>query len=583
MQKVAGKLIYSPSDLVNYLKSPFASWMDRLLVERPGAEKPDPDTEENRLIAAKGDDHERAWLAGLRTRGVDVVEIARKAERPDPDATRKALAGGRQVIFQAALAHGEFAGYADFLERSKGGAANEYDVVDTKLARTPKPYFILQLCAYAEMLEAMCGRRPRNIHVVLGDGKRKTYRTDDYFYAYRELKRRFLGHMASFDPERRPEPDPGDDHGRWESVVEAWVEKHDHLSRVATITRSQIRRLESAGIDTMAALADAPATRVPKLAEAQLDKLRAQARLQLASPDDGPPAYEILRIDPEEPRRGLALLPPPSAGDAWIDFEGFPLMEDGLEYLFGAVTAGGGTPDFHDWWAHDRAGEKKAFEGFVDFIHDRWRRDPSMHLFHYAAYEVTALRKLMGRHATREVEVDALLRAEVFVDLLPVVRQGIRVGTPRYSLKDVERLFRPRREGDVASGAESIVAYHAWRESGEPGDPAGSPRLRQIRDYNEEDCESTRLLTEWLWARQKEQGIAWLPAKHGTEDPAAASQVPEDDQEAAALAAELLAEIPSDPAMRARAADRWRVQEVLAQLLEFHRREQKPMFWAKYD
>ena len=58
MQKVAGKLIYSPSDLVNYLKSPFASWMDRLLVERPGAEKPDPDTEENRLIAAKGDDHD---------------------------------------------------------------------------------------------------------------------------------------------------------------------------------------------------------------------------------------------------------------------------------------------------------------------------------------------------------------------------------------------------------------------------------------------------------------------------------------------------------------------------------------------
>jgi uncharacterized protein len=580
MRKVDGKLVYSPSDLVTYLKSPFASWMDRLLVERPGVAEPDPDTEENRLIAAKGDEHERAFLGGLKNGGRDVVEIERRGDRPDLETTRKALAEGRQVIYQAALGHDGFAGYADFLERVEGGGPGEYDVVDTKLARNPKPYFLLQLCAYAEMLEAMTGARPQRIHVVLGGQDRKTYRTDDYFYAYREVKRQFLRMMVEFDPERRPEPEPGDDHGRWESRVEAWVEERDHVSRVASITRLQIRRLEDAGIRTMAGLAEAPA-RIPKIAELQLEKLRAQARLQRASRADAPPAYELLPVSQKEPRRGLALLPPPSAADAWVDFEGFPLVDDGLEYLFGAATAEGGRPWFHDWWAHDSAEEKKAFEGFVDFVYARWRRDPGMHLFHYGAYEVTALRKLMGRHATREVEIDALLRAEVFVDLLPVVRQGIRVGTPRYSLKDVERLFRPPRAGKVASGAESIVAYHAWMVSGEPRDWRESPRLRQIRDYNEEDCESTRLLTEWLRARQMEQRIGWIPPKRGDEDPLEASRIPEGDQEAVALAAELLGELPDEPATRG--SDRWRVQEVLAQVLGFHRREQKPMFWERYD
>ena len=51
-----------------------------------------------------------------------------------------------------------------------------------------------------------------------------------------------------------------------------------------------------------------------------------------------------------------------------------------------------------------------------------------MHVYHYAAYEPTALKRLMGEHATREDEVDELLRGEVFVDLYRVVRQGLRAG-----------------------------------------------------------------------------------------------------------------------------------------------------------
>ena len=65
-----------------------------------------------------------------------------------------------------------------------------------------------------------------------------------------------------------------------------------------------------------------------------------------------------------------------------------------------------------------------------------------MHVYHYAAYEITALKRLMGRYGTREDEIDDLLRRDVFVDLLtrrpqrhPHLAAGLRAegdrGLPR--------------------------------------------------------------------------------------------------------------------------------------------------------
>src|ERR1035441_472910 len=115
--------------------------------------------------------------------------------------------------------------------------------------------------------------------------------------------------------------------------------------------------------------------------------------------------------------------------------------------------------------AHDNKEEKTAFESFVDWAYARWKADPTMHIYHYAKYEVSALRRLMGRYGTREDEVDNLLRNEVFVDLYQVVRQGLRIGEPSYSIKDVEHLYREKRSGDVTAAGESIVYYANWIRS----------------------------------------------------------------------------------------------------------------------
>jgi len=96
------------------------------------------------------------------------------------------------------------------------------------------------------------------------------------------------------------------------------------------------------------------------------------------------PRYEILGCTGANGESlGLALLPPGNPADVFFDMEGYPLVPGGLEYLFGVYGLNGqsGSLEFRDWWAHDRAEEKIAFEGFLKWVFDRWKANPSMHIF----------------------------------------------------------------------------------------------------------------------------------------------------------------------------------------------------------
>ena len=245
-----------------------------------------------------------------------------------------------------------------------------------------------------------------------------------------------------------------------------------------------------------------------------------------------------------------------------------------LEYLFGAVCCEEDNCHFHDWWAHDQEQERVAFAQFIDWVHARWKHYPAMHIYHYASYEVAAMRRLMGKHATREREVDELLRNQVFVDLLTVVRQELVIGTTGYSLKDIECLYMEAREGGVTTAGGSVVAYHAWMESEESEDWRASPLLTDIRDYNRVDCESTWHLAEWLRAVQKKSRIKYLPISPPDE-----KKVNDEAHPSTLLAAKLLQQVNEGQVAEPERAE---IQRLLAYLLEYHWREAKPVFWAMF-
>ena len=583
MKKIADKIIYSPSDLIRYVASPFSSWMDRYYLENPGAVTPEEETEDQKLIAQTGDQHERAVLEEFKGSVAKIAEITKTDHVVARAETLAAIKARTPIIYQAALENDRFAGFADFLILD---ATGRYQIWDTKLAHSPKPYYAVQLCCYSEMFAATTGEpMPERFGIILGTKERVEFRVEDFIHYYRRVKASFLAMQDGFTGNMVdcPEPLPNADHGRWASHAEKFFINTDHLVQVAGITVGQIKKLKATDISTMARLAAFSGGPIPKLAADTLEKLVAQARLQCQTREDrakNPDAlarYEVLsQSGPNGESVGLAALPPDHPADVFFDMEGYPLILGGMEYLFGAcsINQKTGSLEFHDWWAHDRDEEKIAFEGFIDWVFKRWEENPGMHIYHYAAYEVNAVRRLSTRHDTRQDEVDDLLRNEVFVDLYQIVRHGLRIGEDNYSIKKVERLYRPQRSTEVATAAESIIQYANWMESGQPRDWTKSTILKDIRDYNEDDCKSTAELLQWLRKVATEKKIQTSRSGAAT---ALATVTPAAPKE---LPPEVVARLETIAKLR-KHSDPFSV--VLADLLDFHRREEKPMWWRMFD
>ena len=216
---------------------------------------------------------------------------------------------------------------------------------------------------------------------------------------------------------------------------------------------------------------------------------------------------------------------------------------------------------------------RPAFEEFIDWVIARWRAHPELHVYHYAHYEPTALKRLAGQHGTREEEVDDLLRHGVLVDLYAVVRQAVRISRPSYSIKELEALYRSeRRQTAVGEGGESIEVFEEWLETGDQA------LLDAIEEYNADDCRSTRELRDWLLERRAESHDRYGVAYPYVElDPRVVSDEERDiDDETRELMEALLDRLPLEREVR---GDDQQGLWLLAQLLDYHRRERRVVWW----
>jgi predicted RecB family nuclease len=557
-----GRLLLSPSDLNDHVECEHLTTL-ALEVARGTRPRPHVPDDHGRLLRRKGEEHEASYLTRLRADGREVVSVlgadpwdfAGAAQR-----TVEAMRAGVEVIYQATFVLGDWRGRADFLERVEGPTALGpwgYEALDAKLARAEKPTYVLQLCFYSEAIAAIQGVTPAAMYVLLGIGERRTLRHADFAAYYRRVRRGFSDAVARAGA---TEPYRVEHCGLCEFrevCGEQWA-RDDHLGLVAGIRRGHVTRMRSVGIGTLTALAQAPADiAVDHVAAHTLDALRDQASMQLQRRLTGTLPWRTL---PVETGRGFDRLPSPSPGDVVFDIEGDPFWEParGLHFLFGLLTREDGWWRYRSFWAHNRAAERGALEALVDFFQTRLAQYPHMHVYHYGAYETTALKQLMGIYATCEEAVDELLRRELFVDLHAVVRQGLRAGVPAYSLKEVEALPAFTRQADVKNGTRAVLAYERWIDTRDVG------LLAEISAYNEEDCRATLALRDWLVEHRPDEAT-WP----GVTVPDGIDQ----DRRAADLVRDALRQALLDGAPAG--SVRW----LPAELLEYHRREARPAWW----
>jgi uncharacterized protein len=563
------RFVFSPTDLVNFLGCHHASYLDRLSFLQDLA--PDDDSESDRLIQQRGLEHESDYLQTLISQGKSVVQIPSDLPYAERLArTKVAVASGVDVIYQAALLVSQWAGYADFLIRIHTPSALgnfSYEVTDTKLARHPEAKHLIQLCVYSDLLASLQGAAPKMTHLVLGDGRQESFRLKDYAYYVRHAQRR-LEAFAWLPPgDSYPLPCAHCEHCHWEKHCTTQWQKDDHLSLVANIQHAQLVKLEVAGIRTVAALADPSSnTRKTNLHALTLERLRHQASLQDYKRRTGENKVEVIAY---EHGRGFDRLPKSSDGDVFFDMEGDPMYPDGLEYLFGLCFMQDGQMVYKRFWAHDHDQERATFSQFMAFLHAHLNDHPTAYIYHYNHYEPTALKRLAGRYAVAEHQLDDLMRRQKFVDLFKVVREAIRTSESGYSLKDLETFYMEKRRGEVADAFKSIVVYNRWRVSRD------KQLLADLAAYNETDCRSTAKLRDWLLTLRPSH-ITWFDGPPPPDDPEKAAQRKEERQELEAEFAE------REERLRAAAPTEEDYRYCLADLLGFYQREARRQRWEYF-
>ena len=431
MQLIDDRLFLSASDLVAFMECEHLAALDlRTLrgMETIAVSRDDTAL----LVARKGDEHEQASLERILAESRDVVVVPTVADglgdlHEAVDRTTTAMRAGAEVIYQAALARRLLAWLCGLPRKGTHALSRvrrlQLRGVDTKLARhaspVPRPTMpVLEICSRSVRAS------PAQMHVILGSRERERFRLDEFSAFYRRLRRRYETRLT--DGFAGTYPDPVEHCGlcRWSEHCSARCEADDHLSLVAGLGRAQAIRLSERASRHGR---NSPWSQ-PRTARAhRTSHVRAAASAGPAAAAralNRRAGYELLRTPGGA---GFARLPEPRPGDLFFDMEGDPFYEgDGLEYLFGVTRIEDGEPVFRSFWAHDRREEKVAFEAFVDFVIDGARGGSGIHVYHYAPYEPSALKRLMGRHGTREEEIDRLLREKILVDLYAVTRQAMR-------------------------------------------------------------------------------------------------------------------------------------------------------------
>jgi len=594
-----GNISLSATDLSNYLSCKHLTQLNR---KHANNEIKRPERKNRFLdrIIDRGLEHEAAYIEHLKAdASVSVVEFEYK-EAKVKEKTLKAMQEGVNIIAQGALANDCWSGRPDLLIKTNTPSPLlgewSYEVADTKLTKTTKAGTILQLCVYSEMITEIQNLAPEKMYVVMPDDldtnpfQTETHRFDDYASYFRMAKTQ-LQQDANSVINTYPEPVSHCDICQWWPDCDERRRKDDHLTFVAGIQKAQIKAFDQNKITTLTKLATADTATIDKVdgsADA-ITQVYKQAQIQHKGIVSGKPEFEFLEVTyPEEGNnqlRGFLRLPEPEPkGDLFFDIESARHAPGGgLEYLLGFAhgdtKTSSNNADFSYYWGLDRKGEKLAFEAFIDLAMTRLEQFPNMHIYHFAPYEPVALKRLATRHATREAELDILLRKQCFVDLYAVTRQAIRASVESYSIKCLEQFYGYEREEELSDVRQSMHRLEAMLEIG-ASSKVHSEDKAVVLKYNRDDCISTIELRNWLETLRSQQiatGVdlprPTIPAEYQSKGEARSAEVQK-------VYDDLTNELQDTPE-----ADRTPEQQarwLLANSLDYFRREEKNAWWEYY-
>ena len=425
MQVLDGRVWLSPSDVTAYLACEHLTALQLQVAEGEFAKPRRPATRPS-SSSARGSSTSRVPRAPARagSSSVDLDRVRRRlGAAPRGDARGDARRRRRRL--PGRLHRGRLARSRRLPDQGRAPSelgAWSYEALDTKLARTRSPPTSCSSASTASSslsCRAGAGADPR---AARAPASRSRSGPQEFAAYYRRIERPARGLRRRSAADRAV---PVDHCGICElqaRLRRALGRGRPPLSGRRASSGAQIERLAAAGIDDARRARRARPTSRRRPGSPTRRSRSSVSRPSCSSPRASTASDSYGSCRPQA-GAGFALLPDPSPGDLFFDFEGNPFWDSsgGLEYLWGSSTSSATSAAAR---ARPRRPSARRSRRSSTWCTSGSREFPDLHVYHYAQYEITALRRLMGRYGTREAELDDLLRRERLRRPLHVVRNG---------------------------------------------------------------------------------------------------------------------------------------------------------------
>ncbi len=482
---------YSVSDFIRFSKSPFELWctkVNKLVDEGKIDEKCYLNiTEDNTLteyFKEKAQDHEVRLKDYYRFQENKEIRDFGESNK-NLQKTLKAINSLTPVIYQGFIESSFFRGMPDFLVLDNDG---KYFIVDAKLSKEIKTEHKLQILCYSEILTELLGYTPNQNFIYLHGDNFSEIEIESAQESYEKLKKEFISFMNSFDYLKPPLPkkDELPNNEFADEIKKIW-NKENLIEQINGVWSKHIISLNKNDIFTLKDLINHKGD-VDEINKNTLDKYKILASA-LDESKQGDISVEINNKGINE----LKSIPEKKEGDLYIDFEGYPFMDnfEKFEYMYGYYVNLGQSSYFKYFWCDNYENEKDNFNEFIEFLIKHKEEYPEAKIYHYHNYEPKSL-ETAAEKFNGNVEVVRNLIESSFIDLLIPIKKSFIIGLSSNSLKSIEKILNISREDDLQTGGGSMKFFENYYFGNQ------YDLKDEIIKYNKQDCITLEILHEWL-------------------------------------------------------------------------------------
>ena len=388
-------------------------------------------------------------------------------------------------IYHGVLMDAHWVGMPDLLEArpvEKGMTSvfgeHYYVVYDGKSGSELKEEYKFQLAFYSVILERIQGILPREAYMINSMGEERSFVVDDFLDLFHLTRERIEEILDGQKP--APFLKSGCKKSPWYALCVEDTKGCDDVSLIHRLSQSDQRRLYDLGIHTVKDLATADLEDLRgKLEDWQFDKVlrfHNQANVLVSG--------EPMILKKSEF--------PSVKTEIYFDIESDPTEE--IDYLLGVLIKSGFKTEYKSFLAKDKKDEERIWREFLDFLEEL----EDFVIYHYSQFEPQVFHRF-GQQYGISLELDHKFKDHT-IDLFKTTTEAVVLPLYFYSLKDVAKYLGFAWESTNAGGAESVVWYNEWLALRDGHDaPAGAKKiLGKILQYNQDDCQATLFVKEWL-------------------------------------------------------------------------------------